>query len=1144
MDTAQKLFKTSALLFVVALLMAAPGWAVTPTLVAPATVTIGTSGSFPASVTSFPAGTTITYVAAISYPMGNSSGDWLRVKPSGTTSTALTAYLTFGLRNDSFAGVNSGASATVTLMPTIPSGVAAVTIAVTFDSTGGGGTGSTTLTASPTTVNLTAAVNSPASTTVNITTNSVSTITINQSTSVSSGAANWLSVSPFASALDSSGGSTLTITADGTSLTSGLTYQGSVIVTPSTGTPLTIPVTFAVSAGVTNGAWIATPGAVGWNFVINSGVYPASQAITVNSTSGSFTYGVNAYSGNGWLRVSAGSVADVTSLTGIGVGTPFALKLDTSANALPAGQYPGRVDIYDSAGNYQISVAVTLNVTSGNGPALTVTPNPVSLAAPLNGIPQSQTVNVTSSVGGNLSVSGTLPTGMTYQLPTNISVAPGGTLGFTVTGNPAGLVANTYTGTLLVAVGAQSATLTVTMVVGGGGTGTTAVAPTALNFSYQLGTDPTNFVARQKLVITGPKGAWSSSIATTNGGNWLKLTPSNGTSLPNPANASEAPVVTLDATGLTADIYGGIITINTAGGTQSIKVSLTVVTGAILLPTPGDLIFTAQTGQGNPAVQPVYFSSSDGTLNPLAITAVSNNSWIAVTHDERSITVQVDQTGLTTGVYSGSVAVSQTGAANSPTTIPILLVVNGGGSGGTGGGTGGPSDVNVTPGSLTFSAPSGSNPAAQTLKVNSASGSAGVPFTVQVTTGANWLSTNASGTNTTPLTNLTVSVNTGILGPNSYLGNILITPTGGSPVNVPVYLTILTGATTVTATPTTFTFDYRAGAAVPAAKPLTVSGGGAALAFSATPSSNGNWLVVSPATGTTPATVNVSINPAGLSTGSYIGTILVAGTGSAPGSSTVTVTLNVTVPLPTITKVTNAASYAVGSIAPGEIITLFASDPTHPIGPATAVSLITLDSSGKLSTTMGGVQVLINGFACPMIYVSASQVSAVVPYELKLFTTATVLVKFLGQTSNGVAVNVATTAPGMFTASSSGTGPGAILNSDSTTPNSAAFPATRGDTVVVYVTGEGETSPAGVTGKVTTVAAAPQPLTPAPLLPISVTIGGQPANWSFAGEAPGFISGLMQLNVAVPTNIAAGDQFIVVTIGGNQSQPGVTISVR
>ena len=193
--------------------------------------------------------------------------------------------------------------------------------------------------------------------------------------------------------------------------------------------------------------------------------------------------------------------------------------------------------------------------------------------------------------------------------------------------------------------------------------------------------------------------------------------------------------------------------------------------------------------------------------------------------------------------------------------------------------------------------------------------------------------------------------------------------------------------------------------------------------------------MVLPASGTTPATVNVSINTANLTAGigTYNGTVLVAGAGGATGSTTVTVTLNVTAPLPTLTKVTNAASYATGSISPGEIVTLFASDPTHPIGPATAAGLALDSTTGKVSTTIGGVQVLVNGYLCPMIYASASQVSAVVPYEIKILTSATVLVKFLGQSSNGVLVNVATTVPGVFTANSSGTGPGAIANSNGST---------------------------------------------------------------------------------------------------------------
>jgi uncharacterized protein (TIGR03437 family) len=373
---------------------------------------------------------------------------------------------------------------------------------------------------------------------------------------------------------------------------------------------------------------------------------------------------------------------------------------------------------------------------------------------------------------------------------------------------------------------------------------------------------------------------------------------------------------------------------------------------------------------------------------------------------------------------------------------------------------------------------------------------------------------------------------------STYSGNILITPAGGLQVSIPVTVTV-TAASSISTTPTSLTFDYRLGDTAPAAKPLTVSG---SAAFTATATSTGNWLVATPTSGTAPGTVNVSINKANVtSTGTLNGTVLVAAAGGASGSTTVNVTLNVT-SLPTISSVTNAASYTNNAISPGEIITLFANDPAHPIGPATPAYL-TLDANGNVATSIGGVQVTVQGFNCPMIYASATQVSAVVPYEVKAYATANVLVKYLGQGSNGVLMNVATTVPGVFTYDSSGTGPGAILNSDLSI-NTALNPAARGDIAVIYMTGEGETAPGGVTGKVTTVASPPAPLTPAPLLPVSVTIGGQPAQWTFSGEAPGFVSGVLQLNVVVPTNIAAGNQPVVVTIGGNPSQPGVTVSVK
>jgi hypothetical protein len=123
-----------------------------------------------------------------------------------------------------------------------------------------------------------------------------------------------------------------------------------------------------------------------------------------------------------------------------------------------------------------------------------------------------------------------------------------------------------------------------------------------------------------------------------------------------------------------------------------------------------------------------------------------------------------------------------------------------------------------------------------------------------------------------------------------------------------------------------------------------------------------------------------------------------------------------------------------------------------------------LDSSGKVSTTIGNTQVLVGGFPAPMIFASSTQVSAVVPYEIAGFANPNVQVKYLGQTSNGVLVNVASTHPGLFTLNASGTGPGAILNQNAST-NGPSNPAARGETVVVFLTGEGQTNPPGIDGK-------------------------------------------------------------------------------
>lgn len=105
-------------------------------------------------------------------------------------------------------------------------------------------------------------------------------------------------------------------------------------------------------------------------------------------------------------------------------------------------------------------------------------------------------------------------------------------------------------------------------------------------------------------------------------------------------------------------------------------------------------------------------------------------------------------------------------------------------------------------------------------------------------------------------------------------------------------------------------------------------------------------------------------------------------------------------------------------------------------------------------------------------------------YEIQRVLSPSVQVKYQGQSSNAFPLAPATAVPTLFAFNGSGTGPAAALNQDNiyNAPNN---PAPKGSYIVLYMTGEGQTSPLGVTGEVTTVSATPL-VTPQPILTVSV----------------------------------------------------------
>jgi uncharacterized protein (TIGR03437 family) len=97
-----------------------------------------------------------------------------------------------------------------------------------------------------------------------------------------------------------------------------------------------------------------------------------------------------------------------------------------------------------------------------------------------------------------------------------------------------------------------------------------------------------------------------------------------------------------------------------------------------------------------------------------------------------------------------------------------------------------------------------------------------------------------------------------------------------------------------------------------------------------------------------------------------------------------------------------------------------------------------------------------------------------------------------------------------------------------------------GEIVTLYGTGFGDTNPLVPTGQLATGAA---PLTN----PITVTIGGttlSPQDVEYAGASPAALCGLYQFNVRVPSSTPNGDIAVTISIGGVQTQSGVTIPVH
>jgi uncharacterized protein (TIGR03437 family) len=230
--------------------------------------------------------------------------------------------------------------------------------------------------------------------------------------------------------------------------------------------------------------------------------------------------------------------------------------------------------------------------------------------------------------------------------------------------------------------------------------------------------------------------------------------------------------------------------------------------------------------------------------------------------------------------------------------------------------------------------------------------------------------------------------------------------------------------------------------------------------------------------------------------------------------------------------VTNGASNLTGPVAPGEVVVLYGTG----MGPS---SLVTYQAgaNGSVPTSLAGTSVFFDGIPAPILYTSATQVGAIVPFEIT-GSSVQVFVEYQNQGSAASTVAIAQAVPAFFTSGETGHGQAVAFNQNGQA-NSAATPAKVGTPLTLYATGLGQTTPPGADGQ-------PAPATPPQAsLPVTVTIGGQPAPLqSTASGVPGVVEGLMAITVQVPaglqTNAAAP---VTLQVGAATAPSGVTVAV-
>ena len=402
------------------------------------------------------------------------------------------------------------------------------------------------------------------------------------------------------------------------------------------------------------------------------GGMPGAQGIGLSSAVPGL--GFTASASAAWLGVSPSSGA-----------IPATLQVTVDPSTLAAGTYQGTIIVtVPYAVPPTTTVTVTLTVQPSASVGLILDTQSLAFAAIQGSGSLSRQVHVLNPGGGSISTTASASGAAWLSVsPSSATVTPSAPASFTVTATPGSLAPGTYSGTISISGGGSTSNIPATLSVS---------APTAVILVSQSGLSftavaqggvplPQNFGI---LNIGQGSLSWTAAATALSGGNWLQISPSNGT-VQRPYLDVSLVNVSIDPSTLAAGTYYGRIQVSaTAANTpQVMTVILTVLPPGLTLGPqifPSGLIFTGVAGV-TPGSQDVQVGNPTGQVNSylsgIIGTGFSFLPTIATIQPSQPTTLRVfpDFSALTAGSLQRGTITLQFSDGSPSQTVNVLIVV-------------------------------------------------------------------------------------------------------------------------------------------------------------------------------------------------------------------------------------------------------------------------------------------------------------------------------------------------------------------------------------------------------------------------------------------------------------------------------------